>query len=94
MASVNQMIEAAEAAGFVRAECVHKTSRHVVLDYPEALTKAGRSGPFWRIHTDMAKVPHVTLISGTDTPDQRVSLKNAIDFAQSVARQYPKEGQA
>lgn len=90
MASVNQMIEAAEAAGFVRTECVHNTPNHVVLDYPEALVDS-RSGPFWRIHTDMSKVPHQTLISGTDTPDQRVSLKNAIDFARRVAAQNPKE---
>lgn len=90
MASINQMIEAAEAAGFVRAECAHGTPLHVVLDYPEALEDSG-PGPFWRIHTDMAKNPHVTYISGTDTPDQRVSLKNAIDFAQRVAAQNPKE---
>jgi hypothetical protein len=91
MASLNQMIDAAEAAGFVRAECVHGP-QHVVLDYPEALTDKGRSGPFWRIHTDLDK--HVTLISGTDTPDQRVSLKNAIDFAERVARQNPKENRS
>lgn len=89
MASVNQMIEAAEVAGFVRAECAHNTPNHVVLDYPEALV-GSRSGPFWRIHTDMSKTPHQTLISGTDTPDQRVSLKNAIDFAQRVAARHPK----
>lgn len=45
----------------------------------------------WRIHTDMSKVPHVTYIGGTDTPEQRVSLKNAIDFAQRVAAEHPKE---
>jgi hypothetical protein len=94
MASINQMIEAAEAAGFVRAVCAHGTPNHIVLDYPEALTEAGRSGPFWRIHTDASKTPHATLISGSDTPDQRVSLKNAIDFAQQVAARNPKEGTA
>jgi hypothetical protein len=91
MSSISQMIEAAEAAGFVRAKCAHGTAKHIVYDYPEALTEEGRSGPFWRIHTDATKVPHRTLISGTDTPDQWVSLKNAIDFAQRVARQNPKE---
>lgn len=89
MASIDQMIEAGEAAGFVRAECVHRSPHHVVLDYPEALT-GPRFGPFWRVHTDMSKVPHVTLISGTDTPDQRVSLVNAIDFMQRVVRENPK----
>lgn len=89
MASVNQMIEAAEAAGFVRTECVHETSNHVVLDYPAPL-KDGQGDPFWRIHTDMSKVPHVTSIVGTDTDEQRVSLKNAIDFAQRVAARHPK----
>lgn len=92
MASINQMIEAGEAAGFVRTECVHGTPHHVVLDYPEALGN-GATGPFWRVHTDMSKVPHVTLISGTDTPDQRVSLVNAIDFMQRVARMNPKESE-
>jgi hypothetical protein len=90
MASINQMINAAEAAGFERAVCVHDNEHHIVLDYPEALTDKGRSGPFWRIHCDASKNPHVTLITGTDTPDQHVSLKNAIDFAERVARQYPK----
>lgn len=91
MASVNQMIEAAEAAGFIRTVCTHDTPNHVVIDYPEPLGN-GTAGPFWRVHTDMSKVPHVTLISGTDTPDQRVSLVNAIDFMQRVARENPKEG--
>lgn len=90
MSSINQMIDAAEAAGFERAECAHKIANHIVLDYPEALTDKGRSGPFWRIHCDAAKVPHVTMISGTDTPDQRVSLRNAIDFARRVAAENPK----
>ena len=88
MASINQMINAAEAAGFVRVECVHDDPQHVVLDYPEPFV--GGPDPFWRIHCDASKNPHVTLITGTDTPDQRVSLKNAIDFAERVARQYPK----
>jgi hypothetical protein len=91
MASINQMIDAAEAAGFERAECAHDDPQHVVLDYPEALTDNGRSGPFWRIHCDTSRRPHVTRISGTDTPDQRVSLKNAIDFAERVAAQNPKD---
>jgi hypothetical protein len=90
VSSINQMIEAAEAAGFERAECVHDDPQHVVLDYPEALMDH-RSGPFWRIHCDASRRPHVTLISGTDTPDQRVSLKNAIDFAERVAAEHPKE---
>jgi len=90
MSSINQMIGAAEAAGFVRVECVHDNPQHIVLDYP-APFRDGQVTRFWRIHTDMSKVPHQTLIGGTDEPDQRVSLKNAIDFAQSVARQNPKE---
>lgn len=90
MSSVNQMIEAAEAAGFVRTECVHDTPLHVVLDYSEPL-QDGQVTPLWRIHTDMTGVPHVTYIQGQDTPEQRVSLKNAIDFAQRIARENPKE---
>lgn len=90
MASVNQMIDAAEAAGFVRTECVHDTPQHVVFDYPEPFQDR-QVTKFWRVHTDMSKVPHVTYIGGTDTPDQRVSLVNAIDFMQRVAHQNPKE---
>lgn len=90
MASISQMIEAAEAAGFVRTECVHKSPNHIVLDYPKPFEDR-QVTRFWRIHTDAGKVPHVTYIGGTDTPDQRVSLKNAIDFARRVAAENPKE---
>lgn len=90
MASVNQMMEAAEDAGFVRVECVHDTPNHIVYDYPEPFTD-GQVTMSWRVHTDMAKVPHVTYIGGTDTPEHRVSLINAIDFVQRVARDHPKK---
>lgn len=91
MASINQMMEAAEAAGFVRTECVHDSPQHIVYDYP-APFQDRQVTPFWRVHTDMGKAPHVTYIGGTDTEDQRVSLKNAIDFMQRVAARHPKEG--
>jgi hypothetical protein len=94
MASINQMIEAAEKAGFVRTECVHphkKGQRHVVLDYPEPLGN-GTTGPFWRIHTDPNKVPHQTYISGSgpDHQQRRVSLVVAIIWAQRIASENPK----
>lgn len=90
MASINQMIAAAEAAGFERTECAHDTPQHIVLDYPKPFEDR-QVTRFWRIHTDMSKVPHVTYIGGTGLPDQRVTLKAAIDFAQRVAAEHPKE---
>lgn len=86
MASINQFTDAAEKAGFVRTECVHEPrTYHIVFDYPKPLGN-GTTEPFWRVHVNGAKVPHVTHISGTDTPEQRVSLKNAIDFMDRVTR--------
>jgi predicted phosphohydrolase len=90
MASLKMLDAAAAQAGFVHADCVHEAARtHLVYDYPDVF-RDGSAGPFWRVHTDMARVPHVTHITGTDTPEQRVSLVNAIDFMQRVARQNPK----
>lgn len=92
MASINQMIEAVEAAGFVRTECVHphkKGQRHVVLDYPEPLGN-GTTGPFWRIHTDPNKVPHETYVQEAGTSARRTSLVVAIIWAQRIASENPK----
>lgn len=89
MASIQQLKTAAAEAGFVPSFCIHASARnHLVLDFPEGFK--GGSEPFWRVHTDLSKVPHVTHITGTDTDSQRVSLKNAIDFMQRVARQNPR----
>jgi hypothetical protein len=90
MASIQQLKAAAAEAGFVPVTCVHKSAgHHLVFDYPVEF-KNGQNGPHWRVHTDLAKVPRATHIIGTDTDSQRVSLKNAIDFMQRVARQNPK----
>lgn len=91
MASVRQVREIAEEAGWTRTECVHPGPGHIVFDYPRALGN-GTIGSFWRVHINTAKVPHVTHIEGTDTPTQSVSLNNAIDFIKRVSRQHPKEG--
>ena len=98
MASLKMLDAAAAEAGFVHTDCVHESKRlHLVYDYPQALTRT-RTGPVWRVHTDLAKVPHVTYISWTDLlapkgyVEQRVSLVGAIDFMRRVAREHPKEG--
>lgn len=92
MASINQMIEAAEDAGFVRTECVHPYrggNPHIVLDYPKPLVE-GQTTPVWRIHTDTNKVPHVTYVSGPRNQQRRVSLIAAIMWARKVASENPK----
>lgn len=91
MATMNQFLQAAQGAGFVRNTCVHDNhEQHVVRDYPEAL-KGETSKPLWRVHIDISRRPVVAYIGGSDTPQQRVSLKNAIDFVQRVARDHPKD---
>lgn len=93
MASIFKMIKAAEAAGFVRTECVHPHKgghRHIVLDYPHPLGNGTRA-PIWRIHTDPNKVPHETYIVGHDTEQRRVSLVTAITWAQRIAAENPKD---
>lgn len=91
MTSILKMMEAAEAAGFVRTECVHETPQHLVYDYP-APFRDGQVTRFWRVHTDMSKVPHVTYIGGTDVREHRATLVRAIQFMQQVASEHPKKG--
>lgn len=91
MASVNQFLQAAQAAGFVRTTCPHKEAdRHIVRDYPAALVD-GQTTPHWRVHVDISGPVNVTYIVGSDTPQQRVSLKNAINFMRRVTLDHPKE---
>ena len=94
MSSIQLLEEAALATGFVRTVCVHKNnSTHIVYDYPEPLGRlvSTITSPSWRVHTDMERRQRRTHIVGHDTDEQRVSLKNAVDFMQRVSRQYPKE---
>lgn len=91
MTSITKMMEAAEEAGFVRSECPHDTPHHLVYDYPAPL-RNGQTTPLWRVHTDMAKVPHVTYIGGTGIREHRVSLVRAIAFMQGIVEQHPREG--
>lgn len=91
MASVNQMIDAAEESGFVRTECHHDTPQHIVFDYPAPL-RDGQATPLWRVHTDMSKVPHVTYIGGTGVRAHQASLVKAIAFMSEIAEQHPREG--
>jgi len=90
MASINQMIEAAKAAGFVRTDCVHEGGQqHIVLDYPEPLGE-GTTDPHWRIHINVGRVPTLTHIVGTGTPQQRSSLVTAIAWARRISTDHPK----
>lgn len=92
MASIMQFIAAAEDAGFVATTCVHEDAQHhLVFDYPEPLHE-GWHGPFWRVHVNRAKVPHVTYISGDKgAVDKRATLIEAINFVKDVARRHPKD---
>jgi hypothetical protein len=91
MSSIQLLEETALATGFVRTTCVHKNNgTHIVYDYPVPL-RNGTTEPSWRVHTDMERRQRRTYIVGHDTDEQKVSLKNAVDFMQRVSRQYPKE---
>jgi hypothetical protein len=86
MASMEDVTQAAIEAGFVESKCVHPDgSDHLVYDYPRRL-KGGGETAFWRLHINPKKKPVQTYIFGVDTPSQRVSFKNAIDFVQRVGR--------
>lgn len=93
MANIDQVIEAAEEAGWVQAECIHNETpgtRHLALDYPRALGN-GTIGSFWRIHIDLNKVPRIAYTGGTGVPDGRASLTKAIEFARQIAADHPKQ---
>jgi hypothetical protein len=98
MASIQQLTAAAAKAGFVRTECAHLDSpHHLVFDYPEPLSEDRMRPPFFRVHTDTARVPHATYIHGGGSDDdvpveQRTTLVHAITWMAEIARQYPKEG--
>ncbi len=88
MASMEQLILKASEVGFVQTECVHEDKdSHSVFDFPRPLGN-GTIGAFWRVHINSSSDRRVTHIEGTDTPLQRVSLKNAIDFMGRVTEQY------
>jgi hypothetical protein len=89
MASYSQFCEEALAAGFVGTDCVHPDhDQHRVFDYPRPLGN-GTTGRHWRVHINLSGRT-VVYIGGHDTPQQRVSFKNAIDFVHRVSLNYPQ----
>jgi hypothetical protein len=91
MATVEQVIEEAERCGFVATECVHEdSSGHLTFDYPRPLGN-GISRRFWRVHINNNKTPRSVYIASPDDGNQRVSLKNAIDFMRTVVAINPKD---
>jgi hypothetical protein len=90
MASIQQVMAAAEEADWERTNCAHESPDHIVYDYPPD-RKDDDSAPFWRVHINADQGRHVTYIIGSDTTSQRVSLKNALDFIERVTAQYRKE---
>ena len=93
MASLNELIAAAEAAGFVRSTCVHEIPedrfRHIVLDYPEPLVD-GQMTPIWRIHVNVNTIPDTTYVAEHRNGQRRMSRKGAIEWAQRIAAENPK----